>query len=58
MTSEVSIRPGRNLMAAFEEWAASSGVDARYLALATRRAAGFYRALGYEESASYFKKVL
>jgi hypothetical protein len=27
-------------------------------ALATRRAAPFYRALGYEESAAYFRKVL
>ena len=28
------------------------------IALATRRAAPFYRALGYEESAAYFRKVL
>jgi len=28
------------------------------VALATRRAAPFYRALGYEESAVYFRKVL
>jgi hypothetical protein len=27
------------------------------VALATRRAAPFYRALGYEESATYFRKV-
>lgn len=47
---------GRALMDAFDGLAASSGVDARYLALATRRAARFYQALGYEESASYFKK--
>jgi GNAT superfamily N-acetyltransferase len=48
---------GRALMAAFEDWTAGSAVDARYLAVATRRAAGFYRSLGYEESASYFKKL-
>ena len=28
------------------------------VALATRRAAPFYRALGYEESAIYFRKIL
>jgi hypothetical protein len=28
------------------------------VALATRRAAPFYRALGYEDSATYFRKVL
>jgi hypothetical protein len=28
------------------------------VALASRRAADFYRALGYEESAVYFRKVL
>jgi hypothetical protein len=40
-------------MSAFEQWAAAQGC-----ALATRRAAPFYRALGYEESATYFRKVL
>ena len=30
----------------------------RLVALATRRAARFYAALGYEESATYFRKVL
>jgi len=29
-----------------------------YLALATRRAGGFYRALGYQDSAIFFRKVL
>jgi GNAT superfamily N-acetyltransferase len=47
---------GRALMAQFEEWSGSRG--AKLVALATRRAAGFYRALGYEESATYFRKVL
>lgn len=44
------------LIDAFEEWAASEGCA--LVALATRRAAPFYRDLGYEESAAYFRKVL
>jgi len=40
---------GRALMSAFEQWAAAQGCA--LIALATRRAAPFYRALGYEESA-------
>jgi GNAT superfamily N-acetyltransferase len=47
---------GRALMSAFERWAAGQGCT--LAALATRRAAPFYRALGYEESAAYFRKVL
>jgi GNAT superfamily N-acetyltransferase len=47
---------GRALMDAFEGWAAAQGCA--LVALATRRAAPFYRALGYEESAAYFRKVL
>ena len=47
---------GRQLMAAAEAWARRRG--ARYVVLATRRAAPFYRALGYEDSAVYFKKPL
>jgi GNAT superfamily N-acetyltransferase len=47
---------GRALMTAFEEWATSRGC--KLAALATGRAAGFYRALGYEESATYFRKLL
>jgi GNAT superfamily N-acetyltransferase len=47
---------GRVLMDAFEEWAAAEGCA--LVALATRRAAPFYLALGYEESATYFRKVL
>jgi GNAT superfamily N-acetyltransferase len=46
---------GRALMGAFEEWAAGRGCA--LVALATRRAAPFYLALGYEESAVYFRKV-
>jgi GNAT superfamily N-acetyltransferase len=47
---------GAALMDAFEGWAAAEGCA--LVALATRRAAPFYRALGYEESATYFRKVL
>jgi GNAT superfamily N-acetyltransferase len=47
---------GRVLMSAFEQWAAAR--DCTLVALATRRAAPFYRALGYEESAVYLRKVL
>jgi GNAT superfamily N-acetyltransferase len=47
---------GRALMTAFEEWAIRTS-DARYFAVATRRAGDFYRAVGYAESAGYFKKV-
>jgi GNAT superfamily N-acetyltransferase len=47
---------GRSLMTAFEQWAARRGCT--LVALATRRAAPFYSALGYEPSASYLRKVL
>jgi GNAT superfamily N-acetyltransferase len=47
---------GRVLMDAFEQWAAAQGCA--LVALATRRAGPFYRALGYEESATYYRKVL
>ena len=47
---------GRALMDAFESWA--SAERCALVALATRRAAPFYRALGYEESAVYFRKLL
>ena len=60
---EVAVRPGDRgqgvggaLMGAFEQWAAGQGCA--LVALATRRAAPFYRAVGYEESAAYFRKVL
>jgi GNAT superfamily N-acetyltransferase len=60
---EVMVREGRRrrgvgarLMAGLEAWARARGC--RLLALATRRAAPFYLALGYEESALYFRKVL
>lgn len=47
---------GRALMRAFEGWAKSRG--SKLVALATRRAAPFYLALGYEESATYFRRLL
>jgi GNAT superfamily N-acetyltransferase len=46
---------GRALMDGFEQWASDGGCA--LVALATRRAAPFYRALGYEESATYFRKI-
>jgi ribosomal protein S18 acetylase RimI-like enzyme len=47
---------GRTLMDEFERWAVSR--DCGLVTLATRRAAAFYAALGYEESAAYLRKVL
>jgi GNAT superfamily N-acetyltransferase len=47
---------GRVLLADIEAWAQSRGC--KQIALATRRAAFFYLALGYEDSATYFKKRL
>ncbi|MBC8171242.1 MAG: GNAT family N-acetyltransferase [Anaerolineae bacterium] len=47
---------GRNLMLGFEAWAKERG--SKLVALATRRAATFYLALGYEDSATYFRKLL
>jgi GNAT superfamily N-acetyltransferase len=60
---EILVRPecrgrglGRALMSAFERWATEH--DCTLVALATRRAAPFYRALGYQDSAVYLRKVL
>jgi GNAT superfamily N-acetyltransferase len=47
---------GQLLMQEFEAWAVARGC--KLVALATRRAAAFYQALGYEESAAYFRKLL
>jgi GNAT superfamily N-acetyltransferase len=47
---------GRALMTGFERWARERGCA--LVALATRRAASFYHALGYEDSATYLRKLL
>jgi GNAT superfamily N-acetyltransferase len=47
---------GKKIMEYFEEWTKSRG--SKLIALATRRAAPFYKGLGYEESAVYFRKLL
>lgn len=46
---------GRALISAAESWACATG--AKYVALASRRAGPFYLALGYEDSATFFKKT-
>ncbi|PRX70402.1 ribosomal protein S18 acetylase RimI-like enzyme [Nonomuraea fuscirosea] len=47
---------GRTLLEEFERWARTR--EAGYVAMATRRAPEFYHALGYEASATFFRKVL
>ena len=47
---------GRALMENFEEWSSRRGN--RLVALATRRAASFYKSIGYEESATFFRRLL
>jgi GNAT superfamily N-acetyltransferase len=47
---------GRALMNDAERWAASAG--AAYVSLASRRAGLFYLALGYDESATFYKKAV
>ncbi len=47
---------GQKLMNYAESWARESG--AAHVALASRRAGTFYLALGYEDSAVFFKKTL
>jgi ribosomal protein S18 acetylase RimI-like enzyme len=47
---------GRALMEKLEAWAALR--RARLIALGTRRAGEFYRVLGFEESAAYYRKLL
>lgn len=47
---------GAGLMAHAEEWAANR--DAAYVALASRRAGDFYRALDYTDSATFFRKLI
>jgi GNAT superfamily N-acetyltransferase len=43
------------LMSSAEEWARS--IPAAYVALASRRAGDFYLRIGYEESATYYRKT-
>ncbi|MDE7478371.1 MAG: GNAT family N-acetyltransferase [Lachnospiraceae bacterium] len=47
---------GAELVKAFEQKAIDN--DCKLIALATRRAADFYLAIGYEESAAYLRKLL
>jgi GNAT superfamily N-acetyltransferase len=47
---------GRLLMSGLERWAGERRCT--LVSLATRRAAAFYLALGYEESATYYRKIL
>jgi hypothetical protein len=42
-------------MVAAEHWADTGG--AAYVALATRRAAAFYEAIGYTDSAVFYRKL-
>jgi GNAT superfamily N-acetyltransferase len=58
MVSETVRRQGvgRQLMESFEQWARSR--QSKLIALATRRAAEFYKGIGYDESATYFRKLL
>jgi GNAT superfamily N-acetyltransferase len=47
---------GRRLMEEFERWAVSR--SSVLVTVATRRAAAFYDALGYEDTATLFRKLL
>ena len=47
---------GRELMQSVHQWAVSR--ESRLIGLATRRAAPFYKAIGYEESAAFFRKMI
>lgn len=47
---------GQALMTEVESWAQADG--AAYVSLASRRAGDFYRALAYEDAATFFKKPL
>ena len=46
---------GKSLMDSFETIAQERG--SKLVSLSTRRAASFYESIGYEESATYFKKT-
>jgi GNAT superfamily N-acetyltransferase len=47
---------GGLLMGGIEDWAKAHGCS--HIALATTRASAFYEAIGYGQSAAYFRKVL
>lgn len=47
---------GQQLMENFEQWSKARG--SRLVALATRRADGFYERIGYEDSATFFRKLI
>ena len=47
---------GKSIMTHFERWSADR--SARVISLATRGASDFYLALGYTESATYYKKTI
>ncbi len=51
-----NLRIGSKLIKEFETW--SKNHNCKLTALATRRAAGFYKKNNYEESAVYFRKLL
>ena len=51
-----SVGVGRALMEAAERWAEAQG--SALVGLATRRAGPFYAAVGYEESATFYRKLL
>jgi GNAT superfamily N-acetyltransferase len=57
MVSELVRRRGVGtaLMSWAEEWART--IPASYVALATRRAGDFYVRIGYEDSATFFRKT-
>lgn len=47
---------GEKIIKEFENWALCRG--SKLIGLATRRASSFYAAMGYEESAIFFRKLL
>jgi len=57
MVSESVRRQGvaSKMMSSAEAWARS--VPTAYIALASRRAGDFYLKIGYEESATYYRKT-
>ena len=47
---------GRQLTSEFEKWCSER--QSKLIGLATRRASDFYKSLDYEESATFFRKLL